>query len=107
MTEKKEELGIFDKFLMGVVALFFLYGFFTHPGLFINPKKGFLPWFYKDTWGGGWKLFAFRVFYVGCELAVIYGVFYALFRKNLYSWVWGLLIVVLFSGTYEKDEDEK
>ncbi len=72
------------------------------------PSKGILPWVYKDKWGGGWKLFAFRVLYVGCELAVIYGVVYGILDRELYNWVWGLLIVALFWMTYDdKNEDDK
>ncbi len=74
----------------------------------VGIKKGFLPWFYKDEWGRGGKLFVFRIVYVGIELLIIYALFHDILGKESYNWVLILFIVTLFWMTYDdKNEDEK
>ncbi len=83
------------------VVWFLIVGLLSAPWVLIKIKRGFLPWIYKDEWGKGWKLFAFRVAYVGAEFVI----FYLLLGRSLNYW-WSLVFIVAYFGMTYDDRDE-
>ncbi len=89
----------FKNILIGIgVVWFLIVGLLSAPWVLIRIKRGFLPWIYKDEWGKGGKLFAFRLVYVGAEM----GILYALVGKHFNNW-WYLLAIMFWALTYNKE----